>query len=79
MIIASQDVTPQDTVQYTQVTIGKLQMTYRDTDPKFWALAVAREALRFAWYVLEGDLGTAQEKSARVKAAIDDFERNVRQ
>jgi hypothetical protein len=69
----------QNVVQGAQTTIGQLQMTYRDIDPKFWALAVAWEALRFAWYVLDGDLGTAQEKLARVKAAIDDFERNVRQ
>ena len=69
----------QDSVQSIQTTIGQLQMQYRDADPKFWALAVAWEALRFAWYVLDSDLGTAQEKSARVKVAIDDFERHVRQ
>ena len=69
----------QDSVQSIQTTIGQLQMQYRDADPKFWALAVAWEALRFAWYVLDGNLGTAQEKLARVKAAIDDFERNMRQ
>jgi hypothetical protein len=62
-------------VQNAQAEIGHLQMTYRDSQPAFWALAVAWEAIRFAWYVLDDDLGSAQAKLARVKEAINDFER----
>ena len=48
----------QDSVQNAQTMIGQLQMQYRDSDPKFWALGVAWEPLRFAWYVLDGDTCT---------------------
>jgi hypothetical protein len=67
--------TAKDTIQQAQTTLGQLRMTYRDSQPEFWALAVAWEAVRFAWYVTDGDLGTAQDKLALIKEAIADFER----
>lgn len=78
--------TAKDTIQQAQTTLGQLRMAYRDSQPEFWALAVAWEAVRFAWYVVDGDtgthcvgavrcLGTAQDKLALVKEAIADFER----
>lgn len=66
--------TPKDTIQHAQTTLGQLRMTYRDSEPEFWALAVAWEAVRFAWYVADGDLGTADDKLTLVKEAIADFE-----
>ena len=50
-------------------------VTYGDSELAFWALAVAWQALRFAWYILDGDRGSAQGKLAEVKQAIADFER----
>ena len=66
--------TAKDTIQQAQTTLGQLRMTYRDSEPEFWALAVAWEAIRFAWNVADGDLGTAQDKLALVKEAIADFD-----
>ncbi len=67
--------TPADIIQEAQTALGKLQMTYRDSQPQFWALALAWEAARFAWYVASNDLDTAREKLARVRGALQDVER----
>jgi hypothetical protein len=64
-------------VQSAQSTLMKVQMRYRDTTLPFWALAVAWEATRFAWYVVQGDLHTAQDKLHRVEEAIGDFKRKT--
>ncbi len=69
--------TPAALIQDAQTTIGRLQMQYRDTSPDFWALAVAWEAARFAWYVVEGDRGTAADKLHLLKDAIADYERRA--
>ena len=67
--------TPAAIIQAAQSTLGQLQYTYRDHDPKFWALAVAWEAARFAWYVVEGDAGTAADKLQLLQTAIADYQR----
>ena len=64
-------------VQITQSALMKLQMQYRDTTPQFWALAVAWEAARFAWYVVQSDLGTARDKLQLVEEAIATFKRKA--
>jgi hypothetical protein len=64
-------------VQAAQSTLLNLQMQYRDTTLPFWALAVAWEAARFAWYVLQGDLGTARDKLQFVEEAIAAFKRKA--
>ena len=69
--------TPAEVIQTAQTAIGRLQMKYRDTTPDFWALAVAWEAARFAWYVVEGDRGTAADKLHLLKNAIADYERKT--
>ena len=53
-------------------------MTCRDSELAFWALAVAWQALRFVWYMLDGDRSTALGKLAEVKQAIADFERMLK-
>jgi hypothetical protein len=53
---------PTDVIQSAQTALGKLQMQYRDSQIEFYALGVAWEAARFAWYVVSGDLGTAADK-----------------
>jgi hypothetical protein len=58
--------TPAAIIQAAQSALGTLQYTYRDHDPKFWALA---------WYVVEGDAGTAADKLQLLKTAIADYER----
>ena len=68
---------PQDIIQDAQMTLGQLQMTYRDDDVRFWAIAVAWEAARFAWYVVAGDCGTADDKLRLLKDTIADFERRA--
>ena len=67
--------TPAEVIQTAQTAIGRLQMKYRDTTPDFWGLRVAWEAARFAWYVVEGDRGTAADKLHLLKNAIADYER----
>ena len=67
--------TPAAIIQAAQSALGTLQYTYRDHDPEFWALAVAWEAARFAWYVVEGDAGTAADKLQLLQTAITDYER----
>ena len=68
---------PADIVQRAQSELLQLQNWYPDTQPEFWALAVAWEAARFAWYVLGGDLGTAAGKLVRAQEAIADYERMI--
>ena len=53
---------PTDVIQSAQTALGRLQMQYRDSQIEFYALGVAWEAARFAWYVVSGDLGTAADK-----------------
>jgi hypothetical protein len=67
--------TPQALIQAVQMEIGRMQMTYRDSDPKFQALAVAWQALRFAWYVVAEDRNTAQDKLTLVEETIADYKR----
>lgn len=67
--------TPAAIIQAAQSALGTLQYTYRDHDPEFWALAVAWEAARFAWYVVEGDAGTAADKLQLLQTAIADYQR----
>ena len=69
---------PQALIQEVQMEIGRMQMTYRDSDPKFQALAVAWQALRFAWYVVAEDRSTAQDKLALVEEALADYKRQAR-
>jgi hypothetical protein len=64
-------------VQGTQVSLGQLQMTYHDSQPEFWALRLAWEAARLAWYVVAGDLMSAREKFALVADALADVERAI--
>lgn len=64
-------------VQRAQSALMKMQMRYHDTALPFWALAVAWEATRFAWYVVQGDLSTAQDKLHCVEEAISDFKRKA--
>ena len=68
---------PQALIQEVQMEIGRLQMTYRDSDPKFQALAVAWQSLRFAWYVVAEDRSTAQSKLALVEEALADYKRQA--
>ena len=65
---------PADIIQKAQSTILKLQASYLDSQPAFWALAVAWEATRFAWYVVAGDHNMAMDKLQLLKRAIADFE-----
>ena len=71
--------TPAAIIQAAQSALGTLQYTYGDHDPKFWALAVAWEAARFAWYVVEGDAGTAADKLQLLQTAIADYQRMTMQ
>jgi hypothetical protein len=64
-----------DVIQAAQSTLLHVQNEYRDHQLPFWALRVAWEAARFAWYVTQGDLGTARDKLQLVEDAIADFKR----
>ena len=72
---ASPSEAPQQIVQAAQSTIGKLQFAYRDTVPRFWALAIAWHALRFAWYVAADDQDSASDKLTQLVDAIADYRR----
>ncbi len=72
---AAPEPSPAATIQAAQSALSQLQFTYRERDPQFWALAVAWEAARFAWYVVEGDAGTAADKLALLQTAIADYQR----
>ncbi len=61
-------------VQRAQTALGRLQMQYSDDRPEFWALLLAWEATRLAWYVVSDD-PTADGKLRLVVTALDDFER----
>ena len=75
MGLNSPEPTAGEVIQAAQSALLKVQMQYRDSDPKFWALAVAWEAARFAWYVVHGDPGTARDKLSLVEEAVADFKR----
>jgi len=59
------------TIQRIQDELGALQMSYRDHQPEFWALRLAWEAVRFAWYVVNSQ---SDEKLASVETALCDFQ-----
>lgn len=65
-----------DRMQALQTEVARFQHAYRDSQPEFWALRLAWEAVRFAWYILAGDADTAAAKLALVKDAIKDCERH---
>ena len=54
-----------------QAELGRLQQDYRDTDVEFWAIALAWEAVRCAWYVVAQG---SREKVASVRQALADLE-----
>jgi hypothetical protein len=39
-------------IQQLQTTLGRLQMQYSETAVEFWALRLAWETVRLAWYVV---------------------------
>ena len=41
-----------DLIQHLQTTLGRLQLQYSETMPEFWALRLAWETVRLAWYVV---------------------------
>lgn len=59
-------------IQDLQVDVARFQFLYTDDRPEFWGLRLAWEAVRFAWYVVAGDLGTAAAKLALVEDAVKD-------
>jgi len=60
-----------DTIQALQNQTFWLQHQYDSSSSVFCALAVAWEALRFAWYAAHGDFDDAAAKLERVEAAIE--------
>ena len=76
---AAPEPSPAAMIQAAQNALSKLKFTYRERDPQFWALAVAWEAARFAWYVVESDPGTAADKLALLQTAIADYQRMTTQ
>ncbi len=62
-------------IQRAQGTLGRLQMQYSDDRAEFWALALAWEAARLAWYVVAHDSTSVSEKLVLVGRALDDFRR----
>ncbi len=62
-------------IQGAQDTLGHLQMQYSDDRVEFWALALAWEAARLAWYVVSDDATSVNEKLSLVETAFKDFHR----
>ncbi len=63
-------------IQNMQTAIGRLQMQYRDSTLEFWALHLAWEAIRLAWYVVAqhddgGKLGRVEEALKELKEHIE--------
>jgi hypothetical protein len=58
-------------IEAMQTTLGRLQRQYEDLALEFWALHLAWEAVRLAWYVVvqQDDGG----KLALVEIAVKDF------
>ena len=62
-------------LQTAQSVIGRAQRSYGDSDIRFWALGLAWEAVRLAWYeVVEGHNGG---KLRNVENALNDYKRMV--
>ena len=59
-------------IQQLQTTLGRLQMQYSETAVEFWALRLAWETVRLAWYVVaqHHDGG----KLALVEGALKDLQ-----
>jgi len=64
-------------LQKIQQQLDRLQYSYADNRPEFWAILLAWEAVRLAWYVVSGDPGTAREKLELVKSALTNAERQL--
>jgi len=62
-------------LQQAQSVLGKAQRSYSDSDVRFWALGLAWEAVRLAWYeVVEGHNAG---KLRNVENALNDYKRMV--
>ena len=64
-------------IQQIQDELGRARSQYRDNQPEFWALELAWEAVRLAWYVVHDGAGSdmVNEKLQSVKDAVSDFKR----
>lgn len=63
-------------IQAAQSALAKIQLQYRDNTREFWALAMAVEFVRVAWYEVAKDPDTAHEKlTDNAQRALEDFER----
>lgn len=58
-------------IQEIQDVTFRMRDLFHSSSSQFHALTVAWEALRFAWYVVHGDLSDADAKLERVNAAIE--------
>ncbi len=64
-----------DHIQDIQTTLGRLQMQYSETTLEFWALRLAWEAVRLAWYIVaQHDDGGKLEL---VKGALKDLTERI--
>ena len=62
-------------IQQMQSLLGRAQTLYNDSDIRFWALGLAWEAARLAWYeVVEGHNAG---KLRNVENALNDYKRMV--
>ena len=62
-------------LQQVQAVIGRAQSGYSDSDTCFWALGLAWEAVRLAWYELTQ--GHPGDKLRNVENALNDYKRIV--
>jgi hypothetical protein len=63
-------------IQEAQSTLAKLQLQYRDNTREWWALGMAVEFVRVAWYEVSKDPDTAREKfTDQASQALTDYER----
>ncbi len=62
-------------IHQMQISLGRLQLQYSETTPEFWALRLAWEAVRLAWYVVaqKEDGG----KLDRVESAVKDLKEQL--
>jgi hypothetical protein len=64
-------------IQSAQSALAELQMQCRDNAREYWALGLAVQFVRVAWYEANKDPNTAREKLESAHQALAEYERFI--
>lgn len=67
-----------DRLQHLQTELDDIRRPLDGNSPKFWALYLAWECTRIAWYAMRGDNADALNKLDRIDYTIEELTRMLK-